>query len=191
MITEYLASLSHLETLFLVGVTGALVLLPLKDVISFEFYDICDVFLSLMIAAIVFAARGIDEPSPENILIVMGIISIGIMFIKVFVIVPFQKKGENSTVLSMQDYVGMTGTLSVSVTKASIGEVIISTPFGIRNQMAKIEENEETKTLAKIPAGADVCIVRVAESILYVVPVLGATINGVITPITTKKEDDK
>lgn len=168
MITEYLASLSHLETLFLIGVTGALVLLPLKDVISFEFYDICDVFLSLMMAAIVFAARGIDEPSPENILIVMGIISIGIIFIKVFVIVPFQKKGENSTVLSMQDYVGMTGTISVSVTKASIGEVIISTPFGIRNQMAKIswEGKEEKKTTLTV--GTAVRIVKIKDGILYV-----------------------
>jgi len=168
---EYFTALPQLEQMMLIGAAGALLFLPLKDILSVEFYDVCDIFLSMIGAAVLFGIKEMPEPSVEQTLWVMAGLGIAIIFIKIFIVVPFQRKGENSSVLSRNDYIGMEAEVTVSISPKGIGEIMVKTPFGRTTQMAKVDNTNEHETLAKIPAGTRVQVTCIKDSFLYVVPI--------------------
>lgn len=163
---DILSSLTELERLFLMGAAGAVMCLPLKDIITVDFYDICDVFLSLMGASVLFHLWDMPAPSISETGWLVALLAIPTIIIKVFIVVPFQKKGETSSLLSFDNYPGMTAEVTTPIKPDGIGEVIVRSPFGGNIHMARIHK-VDTQT-AKIPAGVTVRIVRVEDAILYV-----------------------
>mgnify|MGYP003458531072 CR=1 FL=1 len=45
-------SLTTANIIMIIGIVGAVVSIPIKDFLTLEYYDICDVFISLFIVGI-------------------------------------------------------------------------------------------------------------------------------------------
>ena len=156
----------------------ALLTLPLREIVTIGFFDISDLFVSLMIA--VFIGYMINESMPGNAFISIGLFILilvtvvtGIVLLNIFVIIPFRSRSENSSATSIRQLEGKEGTVSVSITADGVGEVLVYTGFTKINRMAKIYENS-SKPVTFIEQGTNVLVMDIKDSILYVLPYTNA-----------------
>lgn len=156
--------------LMLIGIVGALATIPIKDALSLEFYDICDVFISFFFVGMIMTWLG--EGIQKNTFILTGIfvgVSIAIILIKIFVFVPFQERAETNALLSRKDYVGERGKVTVAISKDGVGEVVLYTVFGNVPMTAKIHQDQNEEIL-RIATGQTIRVKDIQGSIVFVSP---------------------
>ena len=86
------------------GIIGALICIPVKDIISVDFYDICDLFISLFFVGLISTKFSMESSHQTLLLIALFLaISLVIILIKLFVFVPFQTKAETNALLSRKE----------------------------------------------------------------------------------------
>lgn len=166
----FIESMTLPNLLMLIGTAGAIILIPIKDVISLEFYDICDVFISLFFVGLIMTKM--DEGMEQNKFLLTGIflgVSIVIILIKLFVFVPFQEKAETNALLSRKDYIGERGKVTVTITKEGLGEVVLYTVFGNVPMTAKIY-HQENDGIIQIANGQMIRVMDIQGSIVFVAP---------------------
>ena len=115
----------------------------------------------------------LSEDSQVNIFLLVGLflsISVLIMIIKIFVIVPFQKRVETNALLSRKDYVGEIGRVTVAISKDRFGEVVLYTVFGHVSMTAKIFQEPGDKELMRIATGDRIRVRDIQGSIVFVAP---------------------
>lgn len=93
----------------------------------------------------------------------MSVLVAAVSFILIYLIVgrPAQQ-ADQSVAFSLNDLKGKTGTITITVPAKGAGEVMITTPGGNTNQIAKSATGE------KIPQGSKVTVTEVNEHILLV-----------------------
>lgn len=174
LIDMILSNQTYMQLAFVTCLILALLTLPLRDIISIGFFDISDLFVSLMIS--VFIGFMINEGMPGDnylsvglfMLVVITVVT-GVVLLNIFVIIPFRSRSENSSATSIRQLEGKEGTVSISITADGVGEVLVYTGFTKINKMAKIYESGN-ETIAFIEQGTNVLIMDVKDSILYVIP---------------------
>lgn len=167
----FFESLTVPGILMLIGIVGALLMVPLKDILTLEFYDVCDIFISLFFLGIVMTR--LDEGTQGNTLLLIGIflgISVAIIFIKLFVFVPFQEKAETNALLSRKDYIGERGKVTVAISKDGLGEVVLYTVFGNVPMTAKIYQERGKEKMERIATGETIRVRDIQGSIVFVSP---------------------
>ncbi|MEC6748347.1 hypothetical protein VXN63_07300 [Marinilactibacillus sp. XAAS-LB27] len=169
-----LSNQTYMQLAFVACLILALLTLPLREIITIGFFDISDLFVSLMIA--VFIGYMINESMPGNAFISIGLFILifvtvvtGIVLLNIFVIIPFRSRSENSSATSIRQLEGKEGTVSVSITADGVGEVLVYTGFTKTNRMAKIYENS-SEPVTFIEQGTNVLVMDVKDSFLYVLP---------------------
>lgn len=173
---EFFTSLTLTQQVMLGSIVGALVTIPVKDVLSVGYYDICDVFFSTFFTALLLEAMGKEDGMDKLVMGAMFIgISMVIIFLKIVLIVPFQEKAETTALMSREDYVGETGKVTVAIKGDALGEVVIYTPFGNATMTAKIYHGFEAEKMPKIATGEPVRVMDVEGSIVYVEPYTATT----------------
>lgn len=166
---DYLSNLSTLETLFTIGVVGALLTFPLNDILSVGFFDITDFFLAMVITSVVSGSLD-DVVNPKRQLILIYIVvSLLLSLFKIFLIIPFMKRAENSAVTSWKDLEGKEGTLITGIVENGVGEVMVFDGFSRMNKMAKIYK-QDSQEMATLKKGTNVLIIEIIDSIAYVIP---------------------
>lgn len=178
MIEMILSNQTYMQLAFVACLILALLTLPLREIVTIGFFDISDLFVSLMIA--VFIGYMINESMPGNSFISIGLFILilvtvvtGIVLLNIFVIIPFRSRSENSSATSIRQLEGKEGTVSVSITADGVGEVLVYTGFTKINRMAKIYENS-SKSVTFIEQGTNVLVMDIKDSILYVLPYTNA-----------------
>ncbi len=178
MIEMILSNQTYMQLAFVACLILALLTLPLREIVTIGFFDISDLFVSLMIA--VFIGYMINESMPGNAFISIGLFILilvtvvtGIVLLNIFVIIPFRSRSENSSATSIRQLEGKEGTVSVSITADGVGEVLVYTGFTKINRMAKIYENS-SKSVTFIEQGTNVLVMDIKDSILYVLPYTNA-----------------
>ncbi|WP_225744612.1 hypothetical protein [Marinilactibacillus sp. Marseille-P9653] len=173
-----LSNQTYMQLAFVACLILALLTLPLREIVTIGFFDISDLFVSLMIA--VFIGYMINESMPGNAFISIGLFILilvtvvtGIVLLNIFVIIPFRSRSENSSATSIRQLEGKEGTVSVSITADGVGEVLVYTGFTKINRMAKIYENS-SKSVTFIEQGTNVLVMDIKDSILYVLPYTNA-----------------
>lgn len=173
-----LSNQTYMQLAFVACLILALLTLPLREIVTIGFFDISDLFVSLMIA--VFIGYMINESMPGNSFISIGLFILilvtvvtGIVLLNIFVIIPFRSRSENSSATSIRQLEGKEGTVSVSITADGVGEVLVYTGFTKINRMAKIYENS-SKPVTFIEQGTNVLVMDIKDSILYVLPYTNA-----------------
>lgn len=173
-----LSNQTYMQLAFVACLILALLTLPLREIVTIGFFDISDLFVSLMIA--VFIGYMINESMPGNAFISIGLFILilvtvvtGIVLLNIFVIIPFRSRSENSSATSIRQLEGKEGTVSVSITADGVGEVLVYTGFTKINRMAKIYENS-SKPVTFIEQGTNVLVMDIKDSILYVLPYTNA-----------------
>lgn len=174
LIEMILSNQTYMQLAFVACLILALLTLPLREIITIGFFDISDLFVSLMIA--VFIGYMINESMPGNAFISIGLFILilvtvvtGIVLLNIFVIIPFRSRSENSSATSIRQLEGKEGTVSVSITADGVGEVLVYTGFTKTNRMAKIYENS-SEPVTFIEQGTNVLVMDVKDSFLYVLP---------------------
>ncbi len=173
---DWLNSLTSVEMLFVIGFVGTLVTIPLQDFISLGFYDITDFFVGLVATACsTIILNNVDTVTNLELGIIFIIIEIILVVLKISVILPFRSKAENSTTFSMKSIAGKQGNVTTTITKDSMGEVMVYAGFTRINKTAKIYvESEPTSSdkviVEKIPIGTEILVIEVKDNILYVLP---------------------
>lgn len=173
---EFFTSLPLSQQLMLVGIVGAVVMIPIKDILSFEVYDICDVFFSTLFTGFLLEAMG-KENGAEKLLIgglFIGI-SVVIVILKLVLFVPFQRKAETSALMSRNDYLGESGKVTVSIRKYGLGEIVIYTPFGNVPMTAAIYQDGQAGNIERIASGEPIRVMNIENSIAYVEPYIATT----------------
>lgn len=178
MIEMILSNQTYMQLAFVACLILALLTLPLREIVTIGFFDISDLFVSLMIA--VFIGYMINESMPGNAFISIGLFILilvtvvtGIVLLNIFVIIPFRSRSENSSATSIRQLEGKEGTVSVSITADGVGEVLVYTGFTKINRMAKIYENSN-EPVTFIEQGTNVLVMDIKDSILYVLPYTNA-----------------
>lgn len=173
-----LSNQTYMQLAFVACLILALLTLPLREIVTIGFFDISDLFVSLMIA--VFIGYMINESMPGNAFISIGLFILilvtvvtGIVLLNIFVIIPFRSRSENSSATSIRQLEGKEGTVSVSITADGVGEVLVYTGFTKINRMAKIYENSN-EPVTFIEQGTNVLVMDIKDSILYVLPYTNA-----------------
>lgn len=177
LIDTILSNQAHMQLAFIACLILALMTLPLRDIITVGFFDISDLFVSLMIS--VFIGYMINETLTENAyisimmfsFIVIAVIT-GVVLLNIFVIIPFRSRSENSSATSIKQLEGKEGKVSISITDNGIGEVVVYTGFSKVNRMAKIYKNNDDITV--IPQDTNILVMDIKDSILYVLPYTNA-----------------
>lgn len=174
MIEVILSNQTYMQLAFVMFLILALLTLPLRDIVSIGFFDISDLFVSLMIA--VFIGYMINEGMPGNSTISIGLFILilvtvvtSVVLLNIFVIIPFRSRSENSSATSILQLEGKEGTVSISITADGVGEVLVYTGFTKINKMAKIYENGN-EPISFIEQGTNILVMEVKDSILYVLP---------------------
>lgn len=164
-------SLTTANIIMIIGIVGAVVSIPIKDLLTLEYYDICDVFISLFIVGMFMTKM--SEDAQNNMFLLTGIflgVSVAIIFIKVFVFVPFQEKAETNALLSRKNYIGEPGKVTVALTKERLGEVVLYTVFGNVAATAKIYHQQGEEELLRIETGQAIRVRDVKDAIVFVSP---------------------
>ncbi|WP_208559472.1 hypothetical protein [Marinilactibacillus kalidii] len=178
MIETILSNQTYMQIAFVTFLILALLMLPLRDILTIGFFDISDLFVSIMIA--VFIGYIINDRLPENDSISVGLFTflfitvvIGVVLLNIFVIIPFRSRSENSSATSIHQLEGKEGTVSISITADGVGEVLMYTGFTKINRMAKIYENS-SEPVTFIEQGTNILVMDVKDSMLYVLPYTNA-----------------
>lgn len=160
------------ELLFIIGFVGTIITLPLQDILSLGFVDITDLLLGLVATACVSLIFGNPETETKLTLgLIYAVVIIVFIILKIVVILPFRYKSENSTTFSMKSIAGKQGTVTTTITKESMGEVMVYAGFTRINKGARIyNESTNGTVIEKIPIGADILVIEVKDNILYVIP---------------------
>ncbi|MDE1549284.1 NfeD family protein [Jeotgalibaca caeni] len=167
----FVESMSTANLLMVIGIIGAVITIPVKDFITLEFYDICDVFISLFLVGMIMTRLSVE--AQENMLLLAGIflvVSLVIILIKIFVFVPFQEKAETNALLSRKDYIGELGRVTVAITKDGLGEVVLYTVFGNVPMTAKIYQEPNEEERLRIATGEQIRVRDIQGSIVFVAP---------------------
>lgn len=178
LIEMILSNQTYMQLAFVACLILALLTLPLREIVTIGFFDISDLFVSLMIA--VFIGYMVNESMPDNASISIGLFILilvtvvtGVVLLNIFVIIPFRSRSENSSATSIRQLEGKEGTVSVSITADGVGEVLVYTGFTKTNRMAKIYENS-SEPVTFIEQGTNVLVMDVKDSFLYVLPYTNA-----------------
>lgn len=163
-------ALSPSEQYVLIGFFGILLSLPIGELISLEFYSIVDFFAAFMLMGLVFLSIDNANPTQLSRAVVILLLSLVIIFLKIFFILPFMHRAERTTVLSFMDYEGREGRVSTHVTKEAVGEIWLSTPTGRVVFTACLYENDQTKDIQELQTDEPVLIVEMRGSVAYVTP---------------------
>src|SRR5699024_4713210 len=112
---------------------------PLQDIISVGFFDITDFFLGMVATACI--ALIFNKPDVESLWLLTLIYvacSIVLIILKIVVILPFRNRAENSTTFSMKTLAGKQGSVTTTITKEAMGEVMVYAGFTKINKGARI-----------------------------------------------------
>lgn len=167
----FLEALTLPSILMMIGIGGALITIPIKDVVTLEYYDICDVFISLFFLGMIMTRMG--EETYGNTFLLTGLflgISVLIILVKLFVFVPFQERAETNALLSRKDYIGERGSVTVAIAKDGLGEVVLYTVFGNVPMTAKIYQERDREEIERIATGVKIRVRDVQGSIVLVSP---------------------
>lgn len=167
----FMESMTLANIFMLVGIVGALITIPIKDLLSLEFYDICDVFISLFLLGMIMTRM--DEGTQKNTFLLTGLffgISVLIILIKLFVFLPFQERVETNALLSRKDYIGEVGKVTVAITKEGLGEVVLYTVFGNVPMTARIYQERDEVEILRIATGQRIRVRDIQGSIVFVSP---------------------
>ncbi|HJA90061.1 MAG TPA: NfeD family protein [Candidatus Jeotgalibaca merdavium] len=157
--------------LMAVGIVGALICIPIKDIISVDFYDICDLFISLFFVGLISTKFSMESSHQTLLLIALFLaISLVIILIKLFVFVPFQAKAETNALLSRKDYIGEKGRVTVTINSDTVGEVVLYTIFGNVPMTAKIYQLSYDDSPLRIATGEQIRVMDIDGAIVYVTP---------------------
>ncbi|WP_373836044.1 NfeD family protein [Jeotgalibaca arthritidis] len=153
------------------GIIGALICIPVKDIISVDFYDICDLFISLFFVGLISTKFSMESSHQTLLLIALFLaISLVIILIKLFVFVPFQAKAETNALLSRKDYIGEKGRVTVTINLDTVGEVVLYTIFGNVPMTAKIYQSSDDDSPLRIATGEQIRVMDIDGAIVYVTP---------------------
>lgn len=167
----FVESMTPASWIMIIGIIGALATIPIKDIISVEFYDICDIFISLFVVGMFMTVLG--EESQRNLFLLAGLflsVSVLIILIKIFVVVPFQKRVETNALLSRKDYVGELGRVTVAISKDGLGEVVLYTVFGNVPMTAKVYQEADQEEVLRIATGERIRVRDIEGPIVFVAP---------------------